>query len=328
MIHEDNEPGRRPPAGVTYAVMLIGCAMISTVLSVTFTWMWDYSTRIRRIHDMLMAESRLTVDSMQRIQLDAHDKGAEGFVPVLLRDVPESALDDPFARRVRSELAAWNYVADTQSIGTLIYIRWYNRFCAAVWDNKWPKYGIVQPAGAWGFNDTNRRYPIPEVLEFLTRERPNSHWFDDLSTPERETRREIMLRTFLATVKSLRAERGDDLENWRWGKINVVSVPSLSQQAFLARSGGPTVGTPYTANPGGDIGPVSGGASWRMIVDFAHVDRSVGSLPGGQSEDAQSPHYSDLLKPWADGQYFPLCLANHPRFLPSECRARILKLSP
>jgi len=50
-----------------------------------------------------------------------------------------------------------------------------------------------------------------------------------------------------------------------------------------------------------DIGP-----SFRQIIDLADWDRSVATNAPGQSEWPRSPHFSDLAKLWAAGEYFPL----------------------
>ena len=43
-----------------------------------------------------------------------------------------------------------------------------------------------------------------------------------------------------------------------------------------------------------------------MIVDLADPAHSIGVYPGGQSEHPASPHYSDLMEPWAKGDYLAL----------------------
>ena len=50
----------------------------------------------------------------------------------------------------------------------------------------------------------------------------------------------------------------------------------------------------------------STGASFRIVADTGDWDRSVGTNTPGQSGDPDSPHYRDLLEPWATGQYFPV----------------------
>ena len=92
----------------------------------------------------------------------------------------------------------------------------------------------------------------------------------------------------------------------------------------LSRTGGPTVGTEFTVNPGSNVGTVGGGASWRMIVDFGHPDQSVGIYPGGQSEDSESPFYDDLMRLWAKGQYVPLNMVGDAKKLPAPAKVRTM----
>lgn len=52
------------------------------------------------------------------------------------------------------------------------------------------------------------------------------------------------------------------------------------------------------------------GASFRQIADIADWDRSVATNAPGQSEWPRSPHFSDLAKLWAAGEYFPLLFSD------------------
>jgi penicillin amidase len=269
-------------------------------------WMWDCNYRIRRINELLDKAQGLTVETMKPIQLDAYDKAAERFLPAMLAALSSPPPGDPLARNALQELSRWNYVATTRAIGPLIWLRWFEKYRAAVWNDEWTSRGISQPAGSWGFSGTNRREPMLEVLEYMTREHPHARWFDDRSTPERESRDEIARRSFAAAIGSLVNDFGTDVRQWEWGKINQLKINSLTQQPRWARSGGAIAGTCFTVNPGGDIGAVEAGASWRMIVDFAHLDRTIGIYPGGQSEDPASAVYDDQVAFWAKGEYLPL----------------------
>ena len=97
-----------------------------------------------------------------------------------------------------------------------------------------------------------------------------------------------------------------------------------TRQPVLSRDTGPTVGTDFTVNPGSNVGIVGGGASWRMIVDFGHMDQSVGIYPGGQSENTDSPHDDDLMRLRATGQYVPLNMVSDQSKLPSQSKVRTL----
>jgi penicillin amidase len=285
-------------------------------------FMWDPSYRKRRIDDLLTTAIDLTVESMQAIQLDAHDKAAECFLPPLLGALPKTTGDDPLLARATEELRDWDYVADIDAVGPLIWLRWLDEYRAAVWGDEWPRLGVEQPGGSWGYNGMNRREPMLEVLEYLTREFPQSAWFDDRATPQRESRDDIARRSFAAAVAKLRAQFGEDIAAWRWGQINKLRIGSLSGQAELTREGGPVVGTSHTLNPGSNGGSVGSGASYRLIVDFGMPDRSVGIFPGGQNESPTSEHYADQIPGWAGGKYLPLLAVADPSQLPEPVRAR------
>jgi acyl-homoserine lactone acylase PvdQ len=42
----------------------------------------------------------------------------------------------------------------------------------------------------------------------------------------------------------------------------------------------------------------------RAVYDLSDLTRSQFALPGGESGQITSSHYSDLLRPWRDGAYF------------------------
>jgi penicillin amidase len=43
-----------------------------------------------------------------------------------------------------------------------------------------------------------------------------------------------------------------------------------------------------------------------MVLDVGDWDRSLFSLPGGQSGNPLSPHYDDLLPAWLEGTGVPI----------------------
>jgi penicillin amidase len=277
---------------------------------------------------MLSKTDDLTVETMMAIQNDAHDKAAEVFVPVLLSVLRRIDAWEPFSKRVIQKLEEWDFVADLDAIGPVIWLRWLQHYRAAVWDDEWEPRGIKKRGGSWGFTGNNRREPMLEVLEYITREHPNSIWFDDRRTPERESRDEIALRSFHTAVASLKKEFSNGIDRWTWKRINVLRIPSLSRQEAMARTGGPVSGTCFTVNPGGNIGHVGGGASWRMIVDFGRTGGSVGVYPGGQSEDPTSEHYDDQIELWARGRYVPLRALADASELPDTAKVKTITFVP
>jgi len=51
---------------------------------------------------------------------------------------------------------------------------------------------------------------------------------------------------------------------------------------------------------------VASGASFRQVIDVGSWDRSLVINNPGQSGDPDSPHYRDLIRPWARGRAVPM----------------------
>jgi penicillin G amidase len=291
-------------------------------------WMWDPSYRTRRIHELLRAHEHITVEQMEAFQMDAHDDAAEAFVPVLIAAYDRKPFGDDRLRRAIDELRHWNFEATPESVAETIWTTWFELFRKAVWQDEFDAAGVEPWGGGWGYAGSNERQPELEVLEFLTRENPSSPWFDDVRTSAKEARDDILARSFVATVDQLTKERGGDMSGWKWGKSNVLRLHSITQHASLDRGGVPVRGDEFTLCPGANGGEVTGGASWRMVVDFSNLGRSFGVYPGGESEDPASPHYDDQVKPWTEGRYLALHSYTSPREFQSGEVESVLILRP
>ena len=67
------------------------------------------------------------------------------------------------------------------------------------------------------------------------------------------------------------------------------------------------------------------GGSFKIVVDTADWDNSVGLNTPGQSGHADDPHYRDLFELWARGRYFPM-FYSRPRV--ESVAEKVIKLAP
>lgn len=315
--------GVNPPAGYIASANNLPAAGNNPYLG----WMWDVSWRKRRIDAVLAKSDHLTVERLGELQNDAYDLGAERFLDVLKKLLAAKPPEDATGRQAAEAVATWDFIAEPQATAAIIWARWFERFRSLVWDDEFESRG-VPPHGSWGFSGTNRREPELEVLEYLTREKPDSVWFDDRRTPQKETRDELMRRAFDEVIAGLKKERGDNLENWKWRYFNVLKLNSLYGIAPFGREIGPARGTGFTVCPGSNGGAVTASASWRLIVDMANPVQSVGVYPGGQPDNPISPLYADMARLWTQGKYVPLHPLGNPDQLPREARLKVLMFRP
>jgi penicillin amidase len=295
-------------------------------------WMWDPSYRTRRIHELLSTHDHITVEDMEAFQMDAHDVAAEVFVPVLLAAYDRQTMLSDEEQEALDELRRWNFEATPESVAARIWAVWFERFRQEVWQHHFDAAGVEHWEGGWGFADTNQRQPELEVLEFLTRANPESKWFDHAPRygvrGSSQSRDDSLVYSFVGAIDQITKERGSDMHRWPWGATNVLRLHSMTHDLALDRGGMPVRGDDLTLNPGANGGEVTGGASWRMVVDFSDLEHSFGMYPGGQSEDPTSPHYDDQMKPWAEGRYLPLYFYSSPEAFQAGQVESVLVLEP
>ena len=68
----------------------------------------------------------------------------------------------------------------------------------------------------------------------------------------------------------------------------------------------PRGGNGYTIDNTGDGDNQTDGGSFKVVMDTADWDNSVGINNPGQSGEVDSPHYRDLYPLWATGKYVPV----------------------
>lgn len=148
---------------------------------------------------------------------------------------------------------------------------------------------------------------------------PSSPWWDVKSTPQRETRDDILRSALDQAARELSDSLGDDPTSWRWGRLHTLYLRNQSFGSsgvapiewIFNPSPVPVAGGPALVNASG-WDPSTGGyatntvPSMRMIVDLSNVDTSRWVQLAGESGHAFDKHYSDQLELWRTGQTLPM----------------------
>ncbi len=155
-----------------------------------------------------------------------------------------------------------------------------------------------------------------EVMRHLD---ANSPWWDDKTTPNvKETRDDIIRKSFDQGVAELEKTLGGDPSKWSWGAIHT----STFQNSTLGTSGVPPIEALFNRGPF----PTSGGPaiinatgwsikdgyetktlpSMRMIVDLSNLNNSLTVHTTGESGHAYSQHYDDMSSMWANIKYYSM----------------------
>ena len=239
------------------------------------------------INRNLSRMSNITVNDMQRLQTDNYNVFAEMARPLLLKHLDTTQLSADEIAYIK-KLKAWNLKSDYNEVGPTIFELWWSNFQREVFTDEFgrSKLPLRSPD-----NST--------LLEGLIKD-STLKFIDDISTPNVESLREIVARSFKKTFKNLKTAEQKDL--LVWGKYKRTGVNHLLSIAGLSRNQLQVGGDQNSINATTQIG----GPGWRMIVELTKNTNAYGIYVGGQSGNAGSKYYDNFVDTWALGKYYPL----------------------
>jgi penicillin amidase len=258
---------------------------------------WAAPFRFHRITEVLSqardAGHKLDLADLQHLQNDVVSLPALTLLQ-LLRGLETQGED-----RARDLLANWNAAVERDSAAAVLYEVWLGKLRRAVAEKAEPptEPGLL---GEWS---------LTQVLSQLSN--PHRELFGDQPAVGRDR---LLLDTLHDAWGEMQHLQGTDPAKWSWGALHTMEfhhsldrVPGVASLFDLGPV--PRPGDGYTVNATsfeGRFFQQDSGASYREILDTGDWDRSVAVNTPGQSGQPGSPHYSDLLPLWAEGEYFPL----------------------
>ncbi len=248
--------------------------------------------RNRRINTVLRNAANITPQTLMKLQNDNYNlKAAESMATFL------AALDSIKMNAAEVEafnqLAGWDFYNNVNSIGASYYERWWDILYPMVWDE-------VKES------EVSLPWPSAYTTIKLLATHPGLVLFDIKSTPEKETAREVLIKSFRQMAAEMADIAAADEKQLEWANFKDTYVKHLLRIEPLGS---------YHISTGGNHNIVNAtsanhGPSWRMIVELDPAGpKAYGVYPGGQSGNPGSYFYDNYIESWALGNYLTLQLA-------------------
>ena len=138
--------------------------------------------------------------------------------------------------------------------------------------------------------------------------REDSPFWDDLRTPQKEDKAQILARSLAAAISAGDSQLGGDRKAWQWGKLHSYTWKNANGQTVrgpLAAGGDHTTLNTAAFAWGQDFNTTRA-PSMRFIVDFSQSEPLMGQNGTGQSGNPASPNYLNGIDAWLKGQYIGL----------------------
>lgn len=270
-------------------------------------WAFASPERGIRINERLEKLKNATGDSLRLLQNDNFNVLARKLLPTLLKTV---TLTDK-NKQALDILAKWNLYNNAQEIAPTIFEEWVTNLSLHIW------------------NDEIKAKPVPVSTPYTTTTtnlilagKP-SEWFDNINTKDKkETLVDIVNSSLTASIDSILAKK-QSLTNAPWYSWKGSSVKHLLGNNNKAFDKFNTL----EMNIGGGARTVNAtnirtGPSNRFVVELDKIKpRAMGIYPGGQSGNAGSKYYNNMIEKFTKGELMPLLYLETE----AENNARIVK---
>ena len=203
-------------------------------------------------------------------------------------------------------LKGWDRRNTTDSAASTIFEAFWFKLAHRLFDDELGK-DLAEDALS---TNTDTKLAVKNALA-----NPDLKYWDDVTTPEKETRDAIMLMALQDAIADLKTRLGNDMTQWQWGKVHQITFRNQTLgksgvapiEAIFNRGPFPIIGSSSDVNAENHKPDFSvrSHPSWRMVLDLSDFNNSVAIHPTGQSGHAFNPHYDDMMQQWIAVQYNP-----------------------
>ncbi len=241
------------------------------------------------INKVLTAMDSIIPTDMQRMQTDNYNTLASTALPLLLRNLNDSALKTN-EKKYADMLRKWNYRSDMTETGPTVFGRFMYHLEGLVWNDD------VRER-----SDLPTPYPERFTLTEAILKDTDFAFIDNRNTPQKETLKDLVLESMKQATLDLDSMQAAGIP-LQWAKAKATEVAHLMKLTPFNRMNLPIGGGTNIINATNkDHGP-----SWRMIVSLTDTTEAYGVYPGGQNGNPGSKFYDNFIDTWAEGKYYPL----------------------
>lgn len=259
--------------------------------------------RAGRIEELLATRDDWTIEDLRAVQMDNMAFAPRVMAPAMVRlaRADKTSLS-AHEQEALKQVDQWNFYNDVDSIGATVFNYWFDSLLMAIFGDELTEKQLFMYTSlddSW------------IALQDLLRD-TDTHWWDDITTPDRETAAQIMTRSLGHACEKLTQDLGEDVTAWRWGDVHRLLfkhpfgyVPGIGRLLNIGplASGGAreTINSKPSKSP--HKYDIIAGPSTRRLIDFARPDQSLTILPTGNSGHVRDPHYDDQAALFARGEY-------------------------
>jgi len=260
--------------------------------------------RAKRISDLLQPKNNWTKEEVGKMLNDNKSSISPSIVGNLITVLDSKVLSNNEKQAI-SILKKWNGSSDLKDIAPTIYQKWIYQYLKNTFEDE---------LGETDFKLLLSTHIVKQIIEPQSRNE-NSVWWDNVTTKNRkESRAEILNKSFREAITALENQLGKDVNSWTWNRVHTLEHQHPLGQVAALRSVfnvGPfevpgcteVINNLFFSFVDDGQYQVKGGPSTRRVIDFSDIENSMSILPTGQSGNPFSKHYNDQAEMYNTGKF-------------------------
>ncbi len=259
--------------------------------------------RAKRIDGLLQPKNNWTSSDVQEMINDNTSSTASDLMANWTSVLNKNASANE--QKALQILQSWEGTNDLKDVAPTIFNKWIYFYLQDTFKDE---------LGEDNFNTFLGTHVMKQTISAQS-QNENSTWWDNIATKNhKETRSEILNKSFQEAISSLEKQLGNNPNDWTWNKVHTLEhqhpigkIKALrgffNVGPFEVPGSNEVINNllfTYSDTPKSDV---KGGPSTRRIIDFSDVENSISILPTGQSGNPMSKHYSDQAEMYVKGEF-------------------------
>ncbi len=266
---------------------------------------YDLPYRINRIRQMLTEKEKLSPEDFRKMLFDHLSLQAVELKPIIINELQQTDKLNRNEKAVLESLMKWDNRYEKNSSQALVFDQFLILFIKNIAKDEMGDNVFKAFNGSLLFS----KYLLQNVI--LTQ---NDEWCDNVTTKEKETFHDMVVKSYKETLDLISKKYGSPLQA-KWGdnhklllehplgKVKTIDWVFHLNRKYKAPGNANTV-NPFTYNFNQPF-TADMGASQKHIFNTADWDQSYSILPTGVSGIPASKHYLDQSKKYIEGKLLP-----------------------
>lgn len=260
--------------------------------------------RAKRITQVLDSKSNWDKEAVSKMMVDNTSLVSPVVTKYLIEATDQKGLSQNELHSI-TIMKKWQGTNNLKDIAPTIYNKWIYFYLKNTFEDE---------LGTEGFNRFLQTHVMKQVIAQQISKKESVWWDNNTTKTKKETRIEIITKSFKEAVASLENQLGKSVESWTWDKVHLVEYQhpigkiAAFRQLFNVGPFAVAGANEVINNQFYDYGDkpnyeTKGGPSTRRIVDFSDIENSWSILPTGQSGNPFSSHYKDQAELYNAGKF-------------------------